>query len=500
MSQSFGEDLKVVSPPLEPGSPAAVRQHGKALAGMARASQESGGRQIGQGAGVRTQQYAYMRSVVGVNLEEEVLAALLDAANGDEQLALDVFFAESRRAADLANGRGSGKRANKMAGAAAKGGSGRGNVFTGPRKPFDDLAVLLGNGVDADLLAPIAARCGGDIPKAVEAYFDNEEDHLSAAAARAHRAAEYAENYYKRPSGRGQPVLCNVYHLHWGTADEKAKEGGGGDKRGNSGLPAVGLGIYHSGIEVFGRELSFGWADGGLTGVFEIPAKCATGVMPKTTLKESVVLGHMFRSAFEVDSIAQRLAAKYRGDAYDLVRCNCNHFASELSQALVGKPIPAYVNRTAHVGRGILNVFSLPSQAIEGIVAGIKKVPKVVAKSTRRNKEVEPTPAQEHDSSATAAHGPVAGHGDARPGGGVGSSRWAQTSNVPVESPAGVSPIASTIRRRVWVGAGGPQQQQLANSREAFAHDSRPQGCLALEMEGGLGAGGHASDEEEFVS
>ena len=51
MSQSFGEDLKVVSPPLEPGSPAAVRQRGKALAGVARARQESGAQQIGQGAG-----------------------------------------------------------------------------------------------------------------------------------------------------------------------------------------------------------------------------------------------------------------------------------------------------------------------------------------------------------------------------------------------------------------------------------------------------------------
>jgi hypothetical protein len=30
-------------------------------------------------------------------------------------------------------------------------------------------------------------------------------------------------------------------------------------------MPRVGLGIYHSGIEVFGREISFGYADAGMT-------------------------------------------------------------------------------------------------------------------------------------------------------------------------------------------------------------------------------------------
>lgn len=68
---------------------------------------------------------------------------------------------------------------------------------------------------------------------------------------------------------------------------------------GMAGLPGVGLGIYHSGLEMYGREVSFGYADGGLTGVFEVPAKCAGGVMPRTTFKESVLLGFMFRSPFE---------------------------------------------------------------------------------------------------------------------------------------------------------------------------------------------------------
>jgi hypothetical protein len=38
----------------------------------------------------------------------------------------------------------------------------------------------------------------------------------------------------------------------------------------NSGLPGMGFGIYHSGIEVYGREISFGYSDDGCTGVFEV--------------------------------------------------------------------------------------------------------------------------------------------------------------------------------------------------------------------------------------
>ena len=43
-----------------------------------------------------------------------------------------------------------------------------------------------------------------------------------------------------------------------------------------------------------------------------------------------------------VDHILQRFAAKYRGDAYHLVRCNCNHFTSQLAQvrSLPDLPLP----------------------------------------------------------------------------------------------------------------------------------------------------------------
>lgn len=52
----------------------------------------------------------------------------------------------------------------------------------------------------------------------------------------------------------------------------------------------------------------------------QVPGKCAAGVMPNITFKESVVMGTLNRSRFELDHLLRRLATKYRGDTYDLVR------------------------------------------------------------------------------------------------------------------------------------------------------------------------------------
>ena len=82
-----------------------------------------------------------------------------------------------------------------------------------------------------------------------------------------------AEQYYLRPE-EAVPVYCNVYDLAWGQVisslgcsclkrlqDDKD----GKKKKVNSGLPGMGFGIYHSGIEVYGREISFGYSDDGCT-------------------------------------------------------------------------------------------------------------------------------------------------------------------------------------------------------------------------------------------
>ncbi|EKX42405.1 hypothetical protein GUITHDRAFT_141342 [Guillardia theta CCMP2712] len=151
--------------------------------------------------------------------------------------------------------------------------------------------------------------------------------------------------------------MCNVYDLRF-----QREEGEGGVKGGNAGLSRLGLGLYHSGVEIYGREFSFGYSEGGRTGVFEIPCKCASAVMSQVTFKESVLLGYCQRSRFEV-------------------RRNCNHFSNELSKLLVGKPIPSYVNRPANVGQNLLSLFSMPASALGGMLKGVKMVKKAKKRS-----------------------------------------------------------------------------------------------------------------------
>jgi len=151
----------------------------------------------------------------------------------------------------------------------------------------------------------------GEVSRAVELYCERVS--TGPGAQPRPKAHEKGEDYYRRPAA-GVPVMCNVYDLCWSQEDKEGKK-----KKVNSGLPGVGLGIYHSGIEIFGREISFGFSDDGSTGVFEVPGRCAAGVMPKITFKEGIFMGTCVRSQHEVDVLLQKMAGKYPGHSYDLV-------------------------------------------------------------------------------------------------------------------------------------------------------------------------------------
>uniref|UniRef100_A0A7S0HUY8 PPPDE domain-containing protein n=1 Tax=Hanusia phi TaxID=3032 RepID=A0A7S0HUY8_9CRYP len=301
---------------------------------------------------------AEMRRIVGG--DETTLELLLKAAEGDEQVALEAFFEEESRTEEALRSKGGGaKRA-------------------GPRKPVLDLTRVLGNGIDEELFGRVLAESQGEVEQAVRVYFERPKEQEEALTAAAMRAAEHAEMYYKRPEGKGEPVMCNVYDLR--LQRERSEERG---KTGNSGLSKLGLGLYHSGIEVYGREFSFGYCEGGRTGVFEIPCRCAGAIMPNVVFKESVLVGYCERSRFEVEHLLRRLSASFLGDSYDIVRRNCNHFSNELSKILVGKSIPSYVNRPANVGHNLLSFFSLPASALGGVWSGVKMVKKARKRNAR---------------------------------------------------------------------------------------------------------------------
>ncbi|KAK9079523.1 hypothetical protein SSX86_001195 [Deinandra increscens subsp. villosa] len=108
----------------------------------------------------------------------------------------------------------------------------------------------------------------------------------------------------------------------------------------------VGLGVYHSGVQVHGVEYAFGAHEHSTTGIFEVePRKC-----PGFTFRKSILIGRTDFGSREVRSFIEKLATEYTGNSYNLITRNCNHFCNDLSLRLTKKPIPSWVNRLARLG------------------------------------------------------------------------------------------------------------------------------------------------------
>ncbi|CAN6179069.1 unnamed protein product [Urochloa humidicola] len=109
----------------------------------------------------------------------------------------------------------------------------------------------------------------------------------------------------------------------------------------------LGLGVYHSGVQVHGVEYAYGAHDGGSSGIFEVvPRRC-----PGYAFRESVLVGATELSRAEVRAVMAELAADFPGDAYNLVSRNCNHFCDAACRRLVARArIPRWVNRLAKIG------------------------------------------------------------------------------------------------------------------------------------------------------
>ncbi|KAJ4833950.1 hypothetical protein Tsubulata_016662 [Turnera subulata] len=108
----------------------------------------------------------------------------------------------------------------------------------------------------------------------------------------------------------------------------------------------VGLGIFHSGVEVHGVEYAFGAHDFPASGVFEVePRQC-----PGFKFRKSIFIGTTCLDPLQVREFMERQAASYHGDTYHLIVKNCNHFCKDVCYRLTGKPIPKWVNRLAKIG------------------------------------------------------------------------------------------------------------------------------------------------------
>lgn len=114
----------------------------------------------------------------------------------------------------------------------------------------------------------------------------------------------------------------------------------------NSWTSMAGLGVFHSGIEILGREYCFGGHPEPSTGVFEIAPRQA----PDAKFRQAIHIGNCQLDQQSLQRVLNSFTDTWAGNSYSLLSRNCNHFADELSVALTGMRTPGWVNRLAFIG------------------------------------------------------------------------------------------------------------------------------------------------------
>ncbi|GMH11913.1 hypothetical protein Nepgr_013754 [Nepenthes gracilis] len=133
----------------------------------------------------------------------------------------------------------------------------------------------------------------------------------------------------------------------------------------------LGLGVYHSGVQVHGVEYAFGAHDHATSGVFEVePKQCSD-----FRFRKSILIGRTDLSSKEARALMQKLSKDYLGNTYHLISKNCNHFCNDACIQLTGKPIPSWVNRLARLG--LLCKCVLPTALNETAIQHIRSENKV---------------------------------------------------------------------------------------------------------------------------
>mmetsp|Transcript_19494 Transcript_19494/g.62054 ORF Transcript_19494/g.62054 Transcript_19494/m.62054 type:complete len:202 (-) Transcript_19494:115-720(-) len=135
----------------------------------------------------------------------------------------------------------------------------------------------------------------------------------------------------------GSPVYLNVYDM----------------SPNNDYSYWCGLGIFHSGIEVYDSEYAFGGHDYPISGIFETKPKDAEAlgapVIP-IQFRESILVGYTDMEHADVQGLVDSMGSgRYLGNRYHLLLKNCNHFSSEMCEALTGRTAPGWVNRLAYM-------------------------------------------------------------------------------------------------------------------------------------------------------
>lgn len=138
----------------------------------------------------------------------------------------------------------------------------------------------------------------------------------------------------------GSSVLLHVYDVSHGAFIQLLNM-----MLANKSSPVKCGGIFHVGVEVYGKEWVFGYCKYG-SGVSPMEPR----THPDHHFRETVEMPATGRTKSQLCAILRNLMEVYQGDSYNLFSNNCCHFADDLCRQMGSGPIPVWVYRLAGIG------------------------------------------------------------------------------------------------------------------------------------------------------
>ncbi len=158
-----------------------------------------------------------------------------------------------------------------------------------------------------------------------------------------------------------------------------------------------GMGVYHSGVVINGREYTFGGGGGGGSGVVEHKPGSAYGRSDgQWQFYKTVDLGKSSLNSNEISSALGQLRGMFPSNTYHLTGKNCNHFC-EMFCIKLGVTYPSWVNRAAKLANTMQGVPDFVGQQKKLLEAEEKKRKVVREKQDMlksRQTKLKPEPAQ----------------------------------------------------------------------------------------------------------